>query len=816
MKSLTFNRKQIVGVFSQGASAAFAVVAGLLGGSMSAGAQEAPSSEVPAHLDEIIVTARKREESFQDVPVAMTVLTAPLLARYDLSSLEKIAAATPSFTVARASNGSAASLSIRGVGSSFTSIGIEQSVAVIVDGVYYGQGRIINEGFYDIKQVELLKGPQALFFGKNGSAGVVSVTSADPTQKFESYLRVGYETKARQPIYEAMASGGLTDTLSARVAVRASTMSQGYVRSVAAPENFGYVDVATGNTGSTVATPADNWGPDEDSYSGRLTLRYAPTDSIKNDLKIGGNKTKTANASWNYIVYDCPSAGAPVPCGRDFVNSMNNLPASVASTFPWTNSGGVLHNDYDSLQVTDTAHFDFKQWNLTSTLNSQRFKNVFSIDADYYSSPTSTTWANQEDKYRAYSAEVRAQTTLDEPVNFLIGGLYQKTRLESAQAAILAGIENTAAPLPENTFESFNKVSNTDGRTFSAFGQVTWKIDDHWTVDAGARFTHETKSSDFQHPYVNPALAGLFVQGKLITADQSWNNVSPEATVRWKPIDQVTLYAAYKTGYKSGGFSNTAILTVNTTAQNFQFGPEKPRGFEIGAKSQLLDRTLSTSFTFYDYKFRDLQLEVFNSSLVSFTAGNAGSARTRGVEAEVEWLPPVVKGLTLNATLNFNQAKYEDFANAPCYAGETIAQGCSLDPARPGVSFQNLTGTATAVAPKVTGALGFNWELPIAGGKLMLSSNARYSDSYNISQYNNPRTIQPSYVMWDAAAKLEIGDGWEFGVIGRNLSNKFVLTGTLDVVGGGSGTGTAAGVPANQAGLVMLPRTVLIQLGKRF
>ena len=776
-----------------------------------------PIQAEPAHLDDIIVTARKREESFKDVPVSLTVLTNAVLERYDLSSLEKIAAGTPQFTVARASNGSSASLSMRGIGSSFTSIGIEQSVAVVVDGVYYGQGRIINEGFFDIKRVELLKGPQALFFGKNGSAGVVSVVSADPSQKFESYVKVAYETKARQPIYEGMVSGALSDTFSARLAVRGSTMSRGYVENVATAQNFGYIDVATGNTASTIATPADKYGPDEDSLAGRLTLMYTPTDSIKNITKLSANKTKTGNGSWNYIVYDCPSAGAPTPCGRDFVNAMNNLPAAAAATFPLSGSGGDLHNDYDSLQVTNNTQFDFKQWNLNTTLNYQRFKNIFSIDADYYSSPTSTTYANQRDKYDAYSGEVRAQTGFSGPLNFLVGGLYQKTKLESFQAAILAGIINSAAPLPENLFESFDKYSNTDGETASVFAQGTWKINEQWEFAAGARYTHETKKSDFEHRYVNPALAGLFVQGTLIKADQSWNNVSPEATLSWKATDDVTLYGAYKTGYKSGGFSNSAILTVNTTAANFQFNPEKPKGFELGMKSQLLDRTLNLVVTLYDYKFKDLQLEVFNSSLVAFNAGNAGSATTRGIETEVEWLPRMVSGLTLSASLNYNEAKYEDFANAPCYAGETIAQGCTLDPVLAGVTHQDLTGKPTAVAPKITGNLGINWETEIPNGKVVLSGNARYSDSYNISQYNNPRTIQASYVMLDAAAKVELGDGgWEFGVIGRNLTNKFVLTGTLDVVGGGSGTGTAAGVPANQAGLVTLPRTVQLQVTKRF
>lgn len=118
--------------------------------------------------------------------------------KQDLSSLEKVAAVTPQFTIGRAPNGSGAHLSIRGLGSNSSSIGIEQSVAVVVDSVYYGQGRIINEGLFDLGRIEILKGPQALFFGKNATAGVVSVTTADPGKQGEVIVRGGYEFNAQQ------------------------------------------------------------------------------------------------------------------------------------------------------------------------------------------------------------------------------------------------------------------------------------------------------------------------------------------------------------------------------------------------------------------------------------------------------------------------------------------------------------------------------------------------------------------------------------------------------------------------------------------
>ncbi len=155
-------------------------------------------------VEEIVVTARKRIESTQDVPVAVVAISAERIERYDLTSLERIAAQTPTFSIGRAPSGAGATLVLRGIGSNTTSIGLEQSVAVIVDGTYYGQGRTINEGFFDLGQLEILKGPQALFFGKNATAGVVSITTADPGDTLEVIARAGYEFAGNQLLGEAI------------------------------------------------------------------------------------------------------------------------------------------------------------------------------------------------------------------------------------------------------------------------------------------------------------------------------------------------------------------------------------------------------------------------------------------------------------------------------------------------------------------------------------------------------------------------------------------------------------------------------------
>ena len=182
-------------------------------------------------LEEVVVTARKREESLQDAPLTVTAYNAKRIAEYDITSLERIQQVTPQLYVGRVSNGSGAQITMRGIGASAaTSIGIEQSVAVVMNGAYYGQGRVLNEGMFDLGQIEILKGPQSLFFGKNATAGVISLTTAKPTEEWEFNANLGYEFETEQTRFEGIISGPLSDTVGIRIALRESEMQGGWYK----------------------------------------------------------------------------------------------------------------------------------------------------------------------------------------------------------------------------------------------------------------------------------------------------------------------------------------------------------------------------------------------------------------------------------------------------------------------------------------------------------------------------------------------------------------------------------------------------------
>ncbi|MCW1384916.1 TonB-dependent receptor [Novosphingobium sp. KCTC 2891] len=790
-------------------------------------------------IQDIVVTARKRVETTQDVPVAVTAISAEKIQHYDLSSLERVAAQTPSFVIGRAPSGSGATLVLRGIGSNTTSIGLEQSVAVIVDGAYYGQGRTINEGFFDLGRLELLKGPQALFFGKNATAGVVSITTADPGDRLEVIARAGYEFKARQVVGEAIVSTPISDTLGFRLAVRASKMGRGYYDQLGADQVYPTMDRTS--TAQVVIPTKHTSGPAGDGRGDEVyvrgTLKWQPTTDFTATLKANYGANNSNNPSASSVYYYCPTgnaAGNPaIPCTRAFQSSANRFPTDIAAVMPYANADGQTGNKYRSWAVNLNLQYQLDHVTLSSVTNYNWNRNIFQFDGDSLSRAGAPgVFATEYSTYHAFSEEVRALTSFEGPANLMLGGYYQKTQRDYLAWTASGGLENSAATPGYRRYLANSKDSQTKGETVAVFGQAIVKPVEQVEVTGGVRYTHETKDSYFLEPYSHPirVTQGIFLPGTTINSNLSFDDWSPEATISYKPNRNINIYAAYKTAYKSGGFSNSGILSPNAGLADFEFDPEKARGFEVGIKTMLFDRQLRFNVNAYTYKYTNLQLDFFRSDIFAFTTINAGSARTKGVELEFEFAPRAVDGLNLHGTLNYNRARYGNAIGAPCYAGQTRDAGCNLvyvndgtpnGTARPfnaatdvSANRQNLKGKPTANAPEWSASLGVGYDTPVGSGlKLGLSVDSRYSSSYLATAFGNPFTRQNAYVNLDAAIRIGTEDKrWELAVIGKNLTNRWYATGGTDAPNTGAGTGTTAGVIADQIGFATLPRTVQVQV----
>lgn len=220
-------------------------------------------------IDEIIVTARKREESLQSVPVSVAVVSSEQLENNLASDLTKIAELAPQMHIGLGGAGTGGVITIRGVSSASSDAGIDQSVAIELDGVPVSRGWVMTAAMFDLENVQVLQGPQALFFGKNSPAGVISIRSANPTDYFEGYIKTGYEFNAKEKYIEGAVSGPLTETLKARFAFRGEDM-KGWMDNTARPVQD-FIHPAVTIPGRDTST-----APEGDNYAGRLTLEWTP------------------------------------------------------------------------------------------------------------------------------------------------------------------------------------------------------------------------------------------------------------------------------------------------------------------------------------------------------------------------------------------------------------------------------------------------------------------------------------------------------------------------------------------------------------
>ncbi len=519
-------------------------------------APAAPTAAPAPHeggLEDIVVTARKQVESLQNIPVAETVITSKQLQNMGVTSIEKMSSLAPQLIIGRAGAGNGASIGLRGVSVANSSVSIEQSVATVIDGIYYSGGRSLNEGMFDLAQAEVLKGPQSLFYGKNTTAGVISLTTANPTREFSGMIRGNYEFNARQPTVDAFISGPLTDTLGFRLAGRWSKQYGALFQNVDSPHTDLTVDNATGAINAHTVPKAPTNMPGERAAIIRGTLRYEPTSNFSATAKLTYNRYSSNSPNGNVVISYCPPTGVPsdpsAPCGHQFKLVQNAVPADIAATDPLMNvHGGNPFDEYRSFSAMGNLQYTGEKVTLSVLPGYIWWRNAFLADFDHVNGyPLAAnalgarqgSWTAERDVNKSYSVEARAQTKLGGRINFMLGGYYQNNHFDFAQDTNApTGFENSAAD-PTDRFVSVRKLSHTYGETLSAFGQTMIDITRTLNLTAGVRYTHETKSSVFNQPYVTPGARATYLIAS-IGQDQTFNNWSPEATLTWKPIRNIT------------------------------------------------------------------------------------------------------------------------------------------------------------------------------------------------------------------------------------------------------------------------------------
>jgi iron complex outermembrane receptor protein len=773
-------------------------------------------------IDDIIVTARKRQESILNVPVMETAITQARIEQHGILSVADLPSQVTGLVMGNGTSGFGQQVSIHGIGNTAQSSSIDQDVALNIDGVQINQGLAYQAGLFDVQQVEVLKGPQALFFGKNSPGGVISLRSNDPGDHFEAMLRAGYEFEALQKHVEGFVSGPVTDTLGLRLAASYNDQ-EGYFFNNARPSL-----VAATFPGGTDPRFA-RYAPQRDLIL-RGTLVWKPDSAFSARLKVNYASSYTDGAGGEYQLTDCPQgltspSGFPIPfligaeCKLDRTITISELDPKY---LPGVEKGGQLF--IDSKQAFGSLELNYQlspHLNLTSVTGYYRLVHKHQADGTNTTIPAFNAF--QYLTRRDITEEVRLQSDYAGLFNFALGGFYQDGKVHDQFKIVTNSGIGFPIPVLEDAY------SELGIKSVSGFVQGRLSLARNLDVTAGLRYTHEERTlrthlNSFDYfafccgTPAAPVIDDLVLAVPRISSD----NASPEVNVTYHPSGNTTLFATYKQGYKSGSF-NTGPSYANTDQS---YGDEKVNAFEGGFKGRLFGRQLAINLFGYYYDYQNLQvgaLSKANLGSFAFRTLNAASAKIKGIDFDLTYRPDAVPGLSLNAAVNYNHARFGKFDNAPCYTGQTIALGCNgnfnptaLDPRTGSTTVyvdptgftglyttQDLSGQPLVRAPDWSGTFGFDYETEVGHGlRLTLGSSTYFSSEFYTAPQKKASVIQKGFVKTNANIALSgNGGAWEIALIGTNLTDK-ITAGDSSV---SNVTGAALFVPSISGGTISGP-----------
>ncbi len=752
-----------------------------------------------AQIEEIVVQARRRDETVQEAPVIVYALDEEALNRYGATSIEELANIVPGMSIIDTSPVQG-QVNLRGVESGAIGVGIDQAVAINIDGVQVSNAEFLRSGQFDLAGVEVLKGPQALYFGKNSPGGIIVLKSADPTDEFYIETRAGYESAAERPYGHFIISGPLTEALGGRLAV-SYTESEGW-----------FENTAPGTANSDL--------PNYDELIVRGTLK-AEMDSFDITAKVAYAERDGADFFFGELI-DCDPTAIQgfVPnadCSLDYEGSTSDplTRANYDPTFA-PEHANEPYTDYSNLVVGIEFNNDISD-NLVfsgitgyTRIDNQRSDNLL---------PGSVQFVIGEDQVQTtISQELRLAGDYD-GFNFMTGVFVDDRKLEQNSSFFVFATALSPSGLQE-----------IDSRSWSLFAQAGFDLTEQLSLSVGGRYLEERREFSGVITDDNGAGAGgvPFTTGAEITPaidEIEEQSFSPEVTLTYRPQDNVNLFASYKEAFKSGGFNTSQLSTLRNSLpgvnDNIDFGAESASGFEAGIKSQWLDNTLRFNFAAFDYTYDDLQISSVNTeNAVPVTrVSNVGEAKVTGVEMEVLYVVPTQDYLALSLGAQWLDSRYTKFigqCSQPQLA--TLAGvpgfnegGCDVDVNNDGTpDAQDRDGDPLRRAPEWSFQFGAVYERVLASGlRISGSASANYMSDYETISNGDPRVLGPSVWWYDASLGIHAADdGWSLELLGRNLSDEKIYNfgGTLSVS------------PANPDEAYVItrpPRSVLVQFTLR-
>jgi iron complex outermembrane recepter protein len=715
---------------------------------------------------EIVVTAQKRAENVQDVPISISAFSGDTLERNNVVNVEGLAKVTPNLSVAKGAQTSYVRLAIRGIGAASNTT-VEPSVAVFLDGAYVPRVGAVISSMLDMESVEVLRGPQGTLFGRNASVGAVSFHTA-------------------QPRYGDM-SGEVTGEIGNGDRYRA----------------YGFVNVPVGARAAFRFAGSQQWfkGYWKNRFDGK---QVGGTDDT---ILRGSFRGEAGPVEWVFRA-DYAKMKGDAATNIDFDRSS----VSDAQWTFFSNFFGAPDTDLNDRKMNQylTADVDDEQWGLNSTLswdvgsgstvrliNNYREWENEQLDGDVIFTPSQilSRSAPFDSKSQNHELQFISPTGqwLDGRLD-LVAGLYyfhekyrQGERLHmnaqfckiaplAAQALCNGFLAANGGTVENATIQDVRQSTDS----YAAYAQANVHLTDQVFATLGGRYSEDKKEGSYDQQ-TNPLLANVRALETLALPDIDDNRFTYRVGLNYEPNEALLFFGSYSTGYKSAGYNSGAgapsLTTVGNppvvvTPERRVFDRETTENLELGAKTSWLDRRLTLNLTFYRMNIKGFQDRAFDGT--SFTVRNAGNLRHQGFEFDAIAKP--IRNLSLFANVAYLDSEFTDYpdaANLPGFGSIPLAPRT-----------QDLEGKAATFAPEWSGRVGFDWTGDFGSSGLSWGLNSNLS--FVSKQYGglvndaNPQTIIDGYALLGARATLNgSGDRWSVSLFGNNLLDKQYEAGNL-------------------------------------
>ncbi|MGB6028937.1 MAG: TonB-dependent receptor [Rhodanobacter sp.] len=669
-------------------------------------------------LDTVVVTARKREETLQDVPIAVSAFTAQSLERQNVQSLSDLQGKVPSLQIyaARGSNTTLTAY-IRGVGQADPTWGFDPGVGIYLDDVYLArpQGAVLD--VFDVSRIEVLRGPQGTLYGKNTIGGAIKYVSNPLPVKAEGSVEVTGGTHGEKDVKASLGGASADEMWRGRIAYASS-------------HNDGF--------GENILTGSRNGN--KNTNAARATLGFFPSSTFNVQLSVDGVRDNSNPRGAKMLVANKLDP-AYQPLDSDF---------DTRSGFPQVNHTKLYGS---ALTMNWIASQDWSLKSVTAVRGSHTDTNI-----DFDTLPEKIADVNAVYADHQFTQEFQANYDAGGTVHGVFGLYYFDGHADGQ-------IKNIFLGSPPYSTLGLTQFGGTGGRmgtkSWAGYGDFTWDISPSWSLDVGLRYTHETKTALIRnYGYADDTFTTPIATLADFSGSHASSNVSPKVSLDWSVSDQVKLYASYSEGFHSGGY-NIRANCVAVPASCRPIDDEKVQSFELGSKMSFFDGALMMNTAMFRNVYSDIQLSVFSSYTQAngsqgffgdFT--NAGKGHIDGLEEEFAWKPS--ENWTFSGNFAYLHTRYTKYVTG----GVNVADQ------------QKFTN-----APKWSGGLSLENSTPLAnGGNLSARINYTYQTMVYPETTLSPLIAQSAYGLWNAGVIWQVNQPWSLSLQGTNLANKSYRT----------------------------------------